>query len=125
MTKQDDPEIEVTVTEHPFEGLQNGNERLAKAELARQINKLIKARGLKQADAATQLGITQPEVSNLANGRLSGFTFERLYRCLSALDIGIQITLIDLPEPCHQVPNIVISTQSQQLSGIHNSNNLT
>jgi predicted XRE-type DNA-binding protein len=39
------------------------------------------------------LGITQPEVSKIANGRLSGFSFDRLYRCLHALDMNIEVTV--------------------------------
>ncbi|MCP4010291.1 MAG: XRE family transcriptional regulator [Proteobacteria bacterium] len=80
-------------TAHPFEGLANGEERMAKAQLARQINALIKERGLKQQAASELLGITQPEVSQIANGRLSGFTFDRLYRCLYALDMDVEITV--------------------------------
>ncbi len=83
----------VILTTHPFEGLENGDERLAKAQLARQINVLIQDRGMTQQDASTLLGITQPEVSQLANGRLSGFTFDRLYRCLYALDMDVEITI--------------------------------
>ena len=83
----------IVKTLHPFEGLPNGEERFAKAQLAHQINLLLEERGLKQREAAELLGITQPEVSNLARGRLSGFTFDRLYRCPSALDTDVEITL--------------------------------
>lgn len=83
----------ITETKHPFEGLPKGNERLAKAKLAGQINDRVAERGLKQAEAARLLGITQPEVSNLGKGRLSGFTFDRLYRCLNALDMDIEISI--------------------------------
>jgi len=83
----------IVTTLHPFEGLPNGEERFAKAQLAYQINRLLEERGLKQKEAAELLGITQPDVSNLATGRLSGFTFDRLYRCLSALDTDVEITL--------------------------------
>ncbi len=48
-----------------------------------QINEKIRERGMKQKEAANLLGITQPEVSSLGRGRLSGFTFDRLYRCLN------------------------------------------
>lgn len=82
----------VTITAHPFKGLVNGEERFAKAQLARQINTAIKERSLKQ-QAAELLGVTQPEVSQIANGRLAGFTFDRLYRCLQALDMDIEITV--------------------------------
>jgi predicted XRE-type DNA-binding protein len=81
------------VTAHPFEGLKNGDERLAKVKLALGINQLLEDRGLKQKAASELLGITQPEVSQIANGRLSGFTFDRLYRCLQALDMSVEITL--------------------------------
>ena len=83
----------VIETVHPFEGLVNGDERLAKAKLAGQINERIAERGIKQKEAAELLGITQPEVSNLSKGRLSGFTFDRLYRCLTALNMDIEISV--------------------------------
>ena len=84
---------DVVITAHPFEGLENGSERLAKAQIAKQINSHLESRGLKQAKAASLLGITQPEVSQLANGRLSGFTFDRLYRCLIALNMDVEIVI--------------------------------
>ena len=83
----------VIETEQPFSGLINGDERLAKAKLALQIYDRINERGLKQKQAAELLGITQPEVSNLCQGRLSGFTFDRLYRCLNALDMDVEISI--------------------------------
>jgi predicted XRE-type DNA-binding protein len=83
----------VIETAHPFEGLPDGDERLAKMKLAVQINDRVGERGLKQKEAAELLGITQPEVSNLGSGRLSGFTFDRLYRCLIALDMDIEISV--------------------------------
>lgn len=60
-------------------------------QLAQQINVLITERGLTQNAASRLLGITQPDVSQIANGRLSGFSFDRLYRCLHALDMDIEI----------------------------------
>ena len=93
MTNTTNNDDTVITTSHPFEGLSNGDERLAKAKLAHQINTLIKEQGMKQQEASELLGITQPEVSQIANGRLSGFTFDRLYRCLYALDMDVEITL--------------------------------
>lgn len=93
MTNTTKNEDTIITTAHPFEGLVNGEERLAKAQLAQQINALIQERGLRQQAAAELLRITQPEVSQIANGRLSGFTFDRLYRCLHALDMDVEITV--------------------------------
>ncbi len=63
------------IAAHPFKGVVNGEERLAKAQLAKQINRLIKERGLKQKAASELLGITHSiEVSQINNGCLSEFS---------------------------------------------------
>jgi predicted XRE-type DNA-binding protein len=49
-------------------GLPDAEERLAKAELARQILNIIAKRRLTQAKAAELLGIDQPKVSALTRG---------------------------------------------------------
>src|SRR5580700_4823052 len=67
-------------------GLSNPEERLAKADLAIQINKLIKKRKLKQKEAAALLSLDQPKISALSRGRLSGFSIERLFRLLAILN---------------------------------------
>ncbi|MBN4054685.1 XRE family transcriptional regulator [Nitrospira defluvii] len=80
-------------TEHPFVGLPDADERLAKVKIASEINRLLKKKGLKQKEAAKLLSITQPEISMLNRGRLSGFTFDRLYRFLNALNVDVEITI--------------------------------
>lgn len=72
-------------------GLPNSEELLAKATLALKISDIIKGRHLSQVEAAKVLGTTQPKVSNLLNGRLQGFSMERLLRFLNALDRDVQI----------------------------------
>lgn len=67
-------------------GLPNPEELLAKAELALQINRLIKQKKLTQAAAAKLLGINQEEISFLGKGRLSGFSLERLSQFLNVID---------------------------------------
>lgn len=75
-------------------GLPNPEERLAKAELAYQINSLIKQKKLTQAAAAKLLSIDQPKVSSLSKGKLSGFSLERLFKFLNILgqDVTISVT---------------------------------
>ncbi|MBW4662969.1 MAG: helix-turn-helix domain-containing protein [Chroococcus sp. CMT-3BRIN-NPC107] len=75
-------------------GLQNPDELLIKAELVRQISKIITARKMTQTEAAQMLGVDQPKVSALLSGKLSGFSTERLFRFLNALgnDVEIRIT---------------------------------
>ena len=63
-------------------GMTNPGERLAKAELARVIRKIVKERGLTQSEAAALLGLKQPDVSALMRGKLARFSMERLERSL-------------------------------------------
>jgi predicted XRE-type DNA-binding protein len=74
-------------------GLARPEERLAKAGLALEIERIIRKRGLTQAQAGKLLGIDQPKVSALRHGRLSGFSVERLIRFLNALDRDVEIVV--------------------------------
>jgi predicted XRE-type DNA-binding protein len=74
-------------------GLENAEEMLVKAKLARQIYVCITERQLSQIEAAKILGIDQPKVSNLINGKLAAFSIERLFRFLNALDRDVEITI--------------------------------
>ena len=71
--------------------LPESGELLAKARLASMIASIVEARGLSQAQAARVLGATQPIVSNLSRGRLSGFSLDRLLRFLNALGRDVEI----------------------------------
>ena len=51
-------------------GLPNSEEELTKAQLASHIRYVIKRRRLTQVAAAATMGIDQPKVSALLNGRL-------------------------------------------------------
>ncbi len=73
--------------------LPDAEERLAKAELTRQIINIIAKRRLTQAKAAELLGIDQPKISALTHGKLSGFSMERLFHFLNALGLDVQITV--------------------------------
>lgn len=73
--------------------LSNPDEALAKADLALQINKLIKEKDLTQKMAAKILGIDQPKISALTRGRLGGFSIERLFKFLILLGQDIEIVL--------------------------------
>ena len=79
-------------------GLPNPEERLAKARLASMIYDIIEERGLTQAEAAKILGINQPKVSALVNGRLAGFSLERLFSFLRKLDRDIEIVVRERPK---------------------------
>ena len=74
-------------------GFAEPGEELAKAQLASHLRQIIKRRHLTQVAAATLMGIDQPKVSALLNGRLANFSSERLMRLLTALGQDIEIVV--------------------------------
>lgn len=74
-------------------GLPEAEEELTKAQLASHIRQVIKRQRLTQVAAAAVMGIDQPKVSALLNGRLSNFSSERLMRLLTALGQDVDITV--------------------------------
>lgn len=73
-------------------GLDNPEERLAKAQLAVTIHDIIEAKGLTQAQAAELMGIDQPKVSKIIRGRLSEFSTEWLLARL--LNMGLDVDIV-------------------------------
>jgi predicted XRE-type DNA-binding protein len=73
--------------------LPQADDLLAKAELAAKIIAEIQGRRLTQRRAAAILGIDQPKISALKQGKLSGFSVERLMRFLLMLGRDIEITV--------------------------------
>ncbi len=78
-------------------GISEPEEELAKAQLATRIRQAIKRKRLTQVQAAQRLGIDQPKVSALINGRLTGFSSDRLLRCLAALGQDVEIVIRSVP----------------------------
>ena len=73
--------------------LSEPDERLAKADLAAKIAQIISKRHLSQAQAAELLGISQPKVSMIMNGRLKNFSIEKLMILMMALNRDIEIVV--------------------------------
>jgi predicted XRE-type DNA-binding protein len=53
----------------------------------------MKARGLKQVEAAELFGVRQPDVSKMLRGEFRQFSVERLLRFLVALDQDVEIVV--------------------------------
>ena len=78
-------------------GLPEPEEELTKAQLAAHIRQAIKRRRLTQVGAAALMGVDQPKVSALLNGRLANFSSDRLMRLLTALGCDVDITVKTKP----------------------------
>ena len=74
-------------------GFANPEREQLKARLIVQIYRLIKQRGLTQAEAGEILGIKQPHVSSLMRGQSGAFSLERLMDFLTALGQDVEITV--------------------------------
>jgi len=73
--------------------VENPEDAMLKSRLAYTIGEIIARRHLAQTQAAAILGIDQPKVSALLRGRLVGFSIERLFRFLLALNRDIDILI--------------------------------
>ena len=79
-------------------GRPDAEEALARVRLAQQIAAVIERKDLSQTEAAALMGLDQPKVSALVRGRLSGFSTDRLFRCLMLLGQDVDIVVRDKPE---------------------------
>ena len=73
--------------------LPEADDLLAKAELAAKIIAEIERRRMTQTQAGAILGIDQPKISALKQGKLSAFSIERLMRFLLLLGRDIEISV--------------------------------
>ena len=75
-----------------FDEAEAANLRI-RADLMLRLSSLIKSFGLTQTEAATILGIRQPDVSNLVNGHIDKFTIDKLVNMLTVFgqDVDIKV----------------------------------
>jgi predicted XRE-type DNA-binding protein len=90
-------------------GRPDAEEALARVRLAQQIAELIVRQGLNQTEAAELMGLDQPKVSALVRGRLTGFSTDRLLRCLMLLGQDVDIVVRAKPDDHPQAYLSVIS----------------
>ena len=78
--------------------LENADELQTRARLTHRIFSIIKERRLKQKEAAQILGLKQPDVSALMNGRFADFSVDRLLNLLVRLNQDVEIVIRPMPE---------------------------
>ena len=74
-------------------GLDDADERFARAKLGFHVYQLLTERKLKQREIVELLGIKQPEVSHLMNGDFNRFTTDKLLDFLKRLDRKVTISV--------------------------------
>jgi predicted XRE-type DNA-binding protein len=88
-----DDERVITVEGNLFTalGIPDAEEMETKAKLLSRLWAMVEMRGLTQRETASLLGIDQPKVSQLMNGKIRGFSVNRLMEFLNALDQDVEI----------------------------------
>jgi predicted XRE-type DNA-binding protein len=64
-----------------------------RSDLMMMIEKLIKASGWTQAEAAKRCGVTQPRINDLLRGRITRFSLDALVNIAAALGRKVKISL--------------------------------
>lgn len=77
--------------------LPKADDLLVKADLTARILQEFERRRLTQGQAAALLGVDQPKISALKQGKLTAFSIERLMRFLVRLGRDIEIKVKDRP----------------------------
>lgn len=86
-------------------GLDDADELLLRSQLGYSVRQILKNRNLVQREISDLLGIQQPEVSNLMQGKYHLFSEGRLLSFLNKLNqkVVIQISQHQEGEPLQQV----------------------
>jgi predicted XRE-type DNA-binding protein len=74
-------------------GFENPEQHHVKAHLVMLLSKMIEAQNLTQEQAASRMGLRQPDVSKLLRGGFEGFSLERLLNFVRALGADIEIKI--------------------------------
>lgn len=70
---------------HATEDEATASKSVLKADMTILIRDIIQEQDLTQAQAAERLGVSQPRVSNLINGKIDKFTLDNLFTMLDRL----------------------------------------
>jgi predicted XRE-type DNA-binding protein len=72
-------------------GREEADHLVIRSELMLKIEKLLKARGLTQSEAAKIMRVSQPRVSDLLRGRLDLFSTDALIDMLARLGVSVRL----------------------------------
>lgn len=64
-----------------------------RSKLMRVLTKTVKSWDLPQKEAAKQLHVTQPRLSELMNGKIDKFSLDALVNLLACADLEIELTV--------------------------------
>ena len=86
-------------------GIQLSAEDEIRIEIAKEITRVINARGYTQTQVAKIFGTDQAKVSNIVRGKLSGLSVERLLKYLLSLGVNVDVHLSEVSASADDTPS--------------------
>ena len=74
-------------------GFERPDEELLKAQIVVILREAIERKNLTQVEAAALLGVAQSDVSRLVNGRIAGYSLDRMLEFVAALGHDVEIRM--------------------------------
>jgi predicted XRE-type DNA-binding protein len=91
----------------PFELLSDDADEISnlklKANMMIAIRSLIEGKGWSQSDAAKELGVSQPRISNLKNGKIDKFSVDMLMELLVKLGFRFEFNYTTMKDSAPQL----------------------
>lgn len=72
-------------------GFDRPDEELLKAQIVVMLRGAIERKKLTQSEAAKRLGLAQSDVSRLVNGKIVGYSLDRMLGFLASLGLDVEI----------------------------------
>ncbi|MES1023654.1 helix-turn-helix transcriptional regulator [Gloeocapsa sp. BRSZ] len=83
---------------HATEPPEIASKSVLKADMTIMLRDIIEQQGWTQAEAAQILGVNQPRISDLINGKIDKFTLDALFSMLDKLGFRAEFTFGSLEE---------------------------
>jgi predicted XRE-type DNA-binding protein len=90
-------------------GLPDADGMLVKAQLALSIDRIIRSKGLSQINAARIIGLSQPKLSGMLNGKFRGISEAKMLECITRLGNDVQIIINPAAHSENSVGHIAVS----------------
>ncbi|WP_055077338.1 helix-turn-helix domain-containing protein [Pseudanabaena sp. 'Roaring Creek'] len=91
----------ITFYDSPFHAIEEpeiASKSVLKADLTIMIRDIIESKGWTQTEAAKNLAVSQPRVSDIVNGKIDKFTLDMLFSMLDKLGFRTEFSFRSLEE---------------------------
>jgi predicted XRE-type DNA-binding protein len=93
---------------HATETPEVASKSVLKVDLTIMIRDIIEQQDWTQKEAAERLGVSQPRISDLVNGKIDKFTLDRLFSMLDKLGFRAKFTFGNLEEASINIQKVKV-----------------